>query len=92
MSGGCWQYRNDIAAAEILDCVPMRPYARHAEEQRALIMRENPLGDAMFTEIVYDVFQQLTLLDLNRSGDLNDEIYQRYLEEFKRKWRKADGG
>lgn len=91
MSGGCWQYRNDIAAAEILDCVPMRPYAREAAGQREIVMRENPLGDAMFTEIVYDVFQQLTLLDLNRSGDLNDEIYQRYLEEFKRKWRKADG-
>ena len=91
MSGGCWQYRNDIAAAEILDCVPTRPYDRHESEQREVVMRENPLGDTMLTEIVYDVFQQLSLLDLNRSCDLCDEIYQEYLEKFKAKWRKNDG-
>lgn len=89
MSGGCWNYRNDSLASEVLGYHIYVDYGldsvKHEKNHRQVI-RDNPLGDPEISALVYDVFCLLHSYDWAESGDTSIDAYQRDVAVFKDRW------
>ena len=49
-------------------------------------MKQNPMGDAEVSALVFDVLCLLNAYDLAKSGDTDYERYLKHLKAFKRRW------
>jgi hypothetical protein len=86
MSGGYWDYKNDQAARAIfgwnMDC----DYGHDGFSQGKYARMNNPLGDRMISELVWDVFCLLHSYDWYIEGDTSKKAYMEDLKYFKNKW------
>ena len=89
MSGGYWNYKNDALAYEIFGyeistgCGQEGP---QYESNLRLAVKQNPMGDAEVSALVFDVLCLLNAYDLAKSGDTDYEWYRKHLESFKQRW------
>ena len=86
MSGGYWNYENDRAARAIFGLDMNVDYGKVGFKQSKNARRENPLGDKMVSELVWDVFCLLHSYDWYMEGDTGEETYMEDLKRFKTKW------
>lgn len=86
MSGGHWNYDNDSAARAIFGWNMDVDYGEEGFAQSKYARRNNPLGDKMISELVWDVFCLLHSYDWYMSGDTCEETYLEDLKRFKKKW------
>lgn len=83
MSGGNWDYRNDILCGEIFGyCIENTKEARRA----------NPLEDVLISGIVFDVFKLLHAYDWYACGDTGESDYREAVSAFKDKYLKTNDG
>jgi hypothetical protein len=61
-------------------------YGEEGFSQSKYARRNNPLGDKMISELVWDVFCLLHSYDWYESGDICYETYLEDLKRFKGKW------
>ena len=89
MSGGYWDYNNDMLAGEIFGNDISINYGldsdRHAQSFKAVI-RKNPLRDAEISALIYDVFCLLHSYDRAISDDIRLTPYLKDVEIFKARW------
>lgn len=86
MSGGHWDYNNDYAARAIFGWDMAVDYGKKGFAQSKYARRNNPLGDKMISEMVWDMFCLLHSYDWHVSGDTREETYLEDLKRFKDKW------
>ena len=94
MSGGRFNYQNDMAAREIFGWVCDIDYGMGDDDYQQSVKnvrKINPCEDRQITELVFDVFCLLHSLDWYRSGDTGEETYNADLKFFKKKWLKPCG-
>lgn len=89
MSGGLWNYENDHAARAIFGWNMDVDYGDDGFSQSKYARRNNPLGDKMISELVWDVFCLLHSYDWYIEGDTSKETYLEDLKRFKNKWLKV---
>lgn len=89
MSGGHWNYENDQAARAIFGWNMDVGYGNAGFSQSKYARRNNPLGDKMISELVWDVFCLLHSYDWYESGDICEDTYKHDLKYFKNKWLKV---
>ena len=89
MSGGRWQYYNDMLAHELLgynlDVGCGLEGKKHDYNLKDAI-HLNPMSDPEISGLVYDVFCLLHSFDWAVSGDTDIEDYQRDAAAFKKRW------
>ena len=86
MSGGFWNYQNDQAARAIFGWNMDVYYGEDGFSQSKYARRNNPLGDKMVSELVWEVFCLLHSYDWYASGDTGKETYLEDMKRFKTKW------
>lgn len=89
MSGGHWQYSNDMLAHEILGHYFDIGCGLEGKEHDTYLkdaVHQNPLQDPEISALVYDVFRLLHSYDYAVSGDTDIEDYQRDVRSFKNRW------
>ena len=64
-------------------------YGDEGFSQSKYARRNNPLGDKMISELVWDVFCLLHSYDWYMEGDTSKETYLEDLKRFKNKWLKV---
>ena len=89
MSGGLWNYENDQAARAIFGWNMDADYGNDGFSQSKYARRNNPLGDKMISELVWDVYCLLHSYDWYMEGDTSKETYLNDLKYFKNKWLKV---
>lgn len=89
MSGGFWQYDNDMLAQGIFGWDMQPDYGDDGFSQSTKAWKINPLEDNLMSELVWDVFCVLHSFDWYRSGDTCEEGYREDVETFKSKWLKG---
>ena len=92
MSGGAWNYYNEMLSCDIFDVSVPKPWASHAAECRREALKKNPFGDREISELVYDVFELLVARDFLISSDICEDTYNEYANAFKDKWFKQPRG
>lgn len=89
MSGGYWNFTNDVLAHEILGgyfdvCCGLdgELHDRYLKD----VIRKNPLEDPEISGLAYDLFCLLHSYDWAVSGDTDMEDYQADVISFKKRW------
>lgn len=89
MSGGTWQYSNDMLAHELFGYEADIGYgldgARHDICLKDAI-RKDPLNDPEISGLVFDIFCLLHSYDWAESGDTDMDTYQADVAAFKKRW------
>lgn len=86
MSGGYFEYNNDVLCGEIFGYGIRANYGEQGFEQSKLARKINPLEDLVMSELVFDVFCILHSFDWYKSGDTCEETYRADVKRFKDKW------
>lgn len=91
MSGGYFNYSNDVAAQAIFGYDTTISYGLEELKDGSIqAANDNPLEDHEISELVYDVFCLLHSYDWYRQSDTDYEIYQKDVAFFKNKWLRGD--
>ena len=91
MSGGRWNYTNDVLVHEILGYYFDVSYGLDGKEHDRYLkdaIHENALADPEISGLVYDIFCLLHSYDWAESGDTDMDAYQKDVEIFKKRWYK----
>lgn len=83
MSGGLWDYQNDMLRRKIF---ADEAYDEEIDEWID-VDNPNPLEDAFLSELLYDMFNILHDCDWYFSGDTGEETYNKQKSEFLAKWK-----
>ena len=89
MSGGRWNYTNDVLVHEILGYYFDVGYGLDGKEHDRYLkdaIHENALADPEISGLVYDIFCLLHSYDWAESGDTDMNDYQKDVEIFKSRW------
>lgn len=89
MSGGRWNYMNDVLVHEILGYYYDTSYGLDGERHDAYLkdaIHGNALADPEISGLVYDIFCLLHSYDWAESGDTDMEAYQADVAAFKKRW------
>ena len=89
MSGGRWNYTNDVLVHEILGYYFDVGYGLDGKEHDRYLkdaIHENALADPEISGLVYDIFCLLHSYDWAESGDTDMDAYQKDVEIFKSRW------
>ena len=88
MSGGKFDYRNDMLCEDIFDGLyPEYGIGDESQVNNAKRARKvNPFEDSILSELVYDMFCLIHSLDWYHSGDISEITYRLDVREFKDKW------
>lgn len=89
MSGGRWNYTNDVLVHEILGYYFDVGYGLDGKEHDRYLkdaIHENALADPEISGLVYDIFCLLHSYDWAESGDTDMNDYQKDVEIFKKRW------
>ena len=86
MSGGHFNYNNDMLCREIFGWEVDPNYGDRGFKQSKKARRINPLEDLVISELVFDVFCLLHSYDWYKSGDTCEETYRKDVKYFKDKW------
>ena len=88
MSGGRWNYTNDVLVHEILGYYFDVGYGLDGKEHDRYLkdaIHENALADPEISGLVYDIFCLLHSYDWAESGDTDIDAYQKDVEIFKKR-------
>ena len=83
MSGGLWDYQNDMLRWRIFTD---EVYDEETDEWID-VDNPNPLEDAFLSELLYDMFDILHDCDWYLSGDTGGETYTQQRNNFLTKWK-----
>jgi hypothetical protein len=83
MSGGLWDYQNDVLRWKIF---ADEVYDEETDEWID-VDNPNPLEDTFLSELLHDMFDILHDCDWYLSGDIGKETYNRQKSEFLAKWK-----
>lgn len=86
MSGGKFDYRNDMLCSDMFGYDLYCNYGDEGFNQAKLARRRNPMRDQMISELVWDVFCLMHSLDWALSSDTSMEVYEADVKYFKQKW------
>ena len=89
MSGGEWNYSNDVLAHEILGYYFEVSCGLDGERHDTYLkdaIHKNPLDDPETSGLVYDIFCLLHSYDWAVSGDSDMDAYQADVAAFKKRW------
>jgi hypothetical protein len=89
MSGGHWNYQNDVIAQDIFGWHMSPNYGERGFKQAALARKSNPLEDKQLSELAWDLFCILHSYDWCACGDTGEEDYRKDVAYLKKKWLKA---
>lgn len=89
MSGGHWNYQNDVIAQDIFGWHMSPNYGQRGFKQAALARKSNPLEDKQLSELAWDLFCILHSYDWYASADTGEECYRADVAYFKKKWLKT---
>ena len=91
MSGGKFDYRNDMLCEDIFDGL-YSEYGIGEDENQIINAKKarkvNPFEDSIISELVYDVFCLIHSFDYYRSYDTCEDTYRKDVDAFKNKWLK----
>ena len=91
MSGGRWNYTNDVLVHEILGYYFDVGCGLDGQEHDRYLkdaIHGNALADPEISGLVYDIFCLLHSYDWAESGDTDMDAYQKDVEIFKSRWLK----
>ena len=89
MSGGRWNYTNDVLVHEILGYYFDVGYGLDGKEHDRYLkdaIHENALADPEISGLVYDIFCLLHSYDWAEPGDTDMDAYQKDVAAFKKRW------
>lgn len=91
MSGGRFNYQNDIVAQEIYGWYMSPDYGEHGFSQAKSARKVDPFEDKQISELIWDTFCLMHSLDWYQSGDTSEDTYLKDIKFFKNKWLKPSG-